>query len=122
VLIPAVYVHCGFGLIVTAISMPLALRRVPMNHLYGVRLSESFVSNEDWYEINAYGGRLLATFGILLTVLGYLGRDLAPSTRSPMYAVFTVAPLVAMLVPVAIIVSHARRRVSLSSAHGDSDS
>jgi uncharacterized membrane protein len=121
VIIPAVYVHCGVGLISTATAIPLVLRRVPMNHLYGVRLPESFESDAAWYDINAFGGRLLLTFGILVTVLGYLARDLAPPLRSPWYGVFTVAPLVAMLALVPFIVSYARRRVPLSSGHGDSD-
>ncbi|MEO5815784.1 MAG: SdpI family protein [Gemmatimonadaceae bacterium] len=109
-IIPAVYVHCGVGLVTTALSIPLVLRRVPMNALYGVRLPQSFKSDELWYDINAYGGRLLLTLGILLTVLGYLGRDLAPPMRSPWYAAFTIAPLLTILALLPFIVSYARRR------------
>ena len=120
-IIPAAYVHCGVGLIITALALPLALRRVPMNSLYGVRIPASFASNEAWYDINAYGGRLLATFGVALTVFGYLARNLAPPIRSVWYGVFTVAPLLAMLALVPFILAYARRRAPLSSAHGDSD-
>jgi hypothetical protein len=111
VIVPAVYVHCGFGLLLTAMSIPLVLRRVPMNGIYGIRIPESFTSDACWYDINAYGGRLSLTYGILLTVLGYLARDLAPPMRSLWSPVFIVGPLLGMLALVPLIVSYARRRV-----------
>jgi len=110
-IIPAVYVHCGVGLISTATALPLALRRVPMNHVYGIRLPESFTSDACWYDINAYGGRLLLVYGVVLTVLGYLARDLAPPVRSLWSPVFIVAPLLVFLALIPVIVSYARRRV-----------
>lgn len=58
------------GLLIIIISLPLARRKVPMNRVYGVRLKKSFESEENWYTINAYGGRLLIGWSIRLVLIG----------------------------------------------------
>jgi hypothetical protein len=112
VIVPAVYVHCGFGLLLTAFSLPLVLRRVPMNRAYGIRVPEAFTSDACWYDINAYGGRIFLVYGILLAALGYLARDLAPPVRSPWSPVFIVGPMLVLLALLPAIRSYARRRVA----------
>jgi SdpI/YfhL protein family len=98
-IVPIPTVHTGIGLLIALISVPLVLRKVPMNHAYGVRVPKAFVSDENWYEINAYGGKLLLGFGVFLVVVGWLGRDLAPPPTSPWAPVWLVVPLL-VLVPV----------------------
>lgn len=110
-IVPAVYVHCGFGFLLAAFSLPLVTRRVPMNHAYGIRLPEAFTSEARWYDINAYGGRLFLGYGILLAAFGFLARDLAPRSTSLWSPVFTVGPLLLALAPLPLIRSYARRRV-----------
>jgi hypothetical protein len=104
VIVPIPYVHVGLGLVISAVSMPLIMRRVPMNHLYGVRLRKAFISERNWYELNAYGGKWLLAFGVFLVLFGFLARDLAPDPRSPWAPAFLVAPLLA-LVPVLIMIN-----------------
>jgi len=111
VIVPAVYVHCGFGLFLAAFSLPLVLRRVPMNRAYGIRIPEAFTSDARWYDINAYGGRAFLVYGVLLAVLGFLARDLAPPKASPWSPVFIVGPLLAALALLPLIRSYARSRV-----------
>jgi len=41
-----------------------------MNYLYGVRIKKSFESKENWYNINAYGGKQLAIWSILIIIAG----------------------------------------------------
>src|ERR1700704_2397355 len=110
-IVSAVFVHCGFGLLLAAFSLPLVLRRVPMNRAFGIRIPESFTSDARWYDINAYGGRLFLGYGILLAALGFLVRDHAPSTASLWSAVFIVGPILVALALVPLIRSYARRRV-----------
>lgn len=55
---PVQYVHIGLGAAVAIGSVPLMLRKVPMNTAYGIRTRKAFVSEENWYRINEYGGRL----------------------------------------------------------------
>jgi uncharacterized membrane protein len=115
VIVPAVLVHCGFGLLLTAFSLPLVLRRIPMNPVYGIRVPEAFTSDARWYDINAFGGRLFLVYGLLLAALGFLARELAPASTSLWSAVFIVGPLLAALALLLPIRSYARRRVRQGS-------
>ena len=66
------------GLITFFVSLPLVYRMVRMNCFYGIRIAQSFVSDARWYEINEYGGRLLARWSWPVTVAGVIG-FVAPS-------------------------------------------
>ena len=107
--VPIPYVHAGIGLLIAAVSIPLIARRVPMNHAYGIRVAKAFVSPENWYEINAYGGKLLFGFGAFLLLVAWLGRDLAPPPTSPWAPVWLVVPLLALVPLLARINAFARR-------------
>ena len=63
----------GAGVITFCVSLPLIYGKVPMNHLYGIRIPESFVSAERWYDINAYGGLLLARWSCVIVATGIAG-------------------------------------------------
>jgi SdpI/YfhL protein family len=111
VIVPAVYVHCGFGLLLTVFSVPLVLRRIPMNRAYGIRIPEAFSSDARWYDINAYGGRLFLGYGLLLSFFGFLARHDAPPPASLWSPVFFVLPLLLALLLLSPIRAYARRRV-----------
>ena len=82
-----------------------------MNRAYGIRIPEAFSSDARWFDINAYGGRLLFVYGLALALFGLLARDLAPPAVSPWTPVFTVGPLLVALLLIPFIRSYARRRV-----------
>jgi len=63
----------GSGLLIALLAIPLVLRRVPPNMLYGVRTKAAFASDADWYRINALGGRYLAVSGLLIVITGLVG-------------------------------------------------
>jgi hypothetical protein len=107
-IVPIPYVLGGIGLITGLLSVPLVLRRVPMNHVYGVRIAKAFVSDRNWYEINAYGGRLLLVFGVFLVVFSVAAWPLAPSPNSAWAPVFLVLPLLA-IVPVLLLIGRFAR-------------
>ncbi len=109
-IVPIPYVHLGMGLVVSLVSLPLIMRKVPMNHAYGIRLRKAFVSERNWYEINAYGGRLLLVFGLFLLAVGSLGNDLAPPPTSPWAPVYLVVPLLA-IIPILILINAFARRL-----------
>ncbi len=109
-LVPPAYVLGGVGLLTSALAVPLALRKVPMNRGYGVRLPQAFASEENWYAINAYGGRLLLGFGLLLLAFAVLTRDVAPAATDPLAPVYMVVPLLG-LVPVVVLVKRFARRL-----------
>lgn len=65
-----VYLHLGVSILVIALSIPLILRKVPMNHVYGVRFTQSYKSDKAWFEINAYGGKMLLIWNLPPLLIG----------------------------------------------------
>ena len=64
----------GVAAVTALIALPLALRQIPRNRLYGVRTRRTLADDRVWYETNAYGGRCLivasAVTIVLVPVLG----------------------------------------------------
>ncbi|MDO8988161.1 MAG: SdpI family protein [Sideroxyarcus sp.] len=108
-IIPIPYVQCGIGVLAILLSLPLVLRIIPMNRRYGIRVREAFASQRNWYEINAYGGKLLLAFGVFMLAFGYLGRDYAPPPNSAWAPVFLVIPLLSLAPVFARIKAFARQ-------------
>jgi uncharacterized membrane protein len=67
------------GLLLIAAGIPLWLRRVPRNALYGVRFASTLSDDQIWYEINARCGRDLVGIGagylVLLAAALLFGRS-----------------------------------------------
>lgn len=80
-----------------------------MNRFYGIRLEKAFVSDSNWYAINAFGGRLLTAYGLAVLAFGLLARDSAPPPTSIWTAVFIVGPMLLVFPLLALIKAHARR-------------
>jgi uncharacterized membrane protein len=96
------------GLVVAGVSIPLILRRIPMNGFYGVRIPKSFVSDDNWYAINAYGGRVLAVAGAIISVVGLiiLFRPLTSEAAIVVAAVAPAVVLVLSIIPVLMFARH----------------
>jgi len=81
--------------VLVIISIPLILRKVPRNIVYGYRTRATLADDVVWYEANAHFGRglVIASLVSALAVL-FLFRsgDLAPSS-------FVKATIVAMALP-----------------------
>lgn len=91
--------HAGVGVLIFILAIPLILRRVPPNGLYGVRTRASFSSASDWYRINAIGGRYLAVSGLVILAVGVVGFFLPLSMRDPYSIVATIVTLLAVILP-----------------------
>jgi uncharacterized membrane protein len=102
-------VQCGIGLLLALLSIPLMLRLIPQNRVYGIRIRKSLASQHNWYEINAYGGKLLFVLGLFLFVFGWSGRDFAPDPTSAWAPVFMIIPLLAFVPIIFLINAYARR-------------
>lgn len=63
-------------------SLPLILRKVKMNGIYGIRIAESFRSEARWYQINRFGGILFLLWGLLLGAWGVVGLTLQGSQQA----------------------------------------
>ena len=100
--------HILTGLIVVALCIPLARRRVGRNPLYGVRIAKSFESEANWYEINAYGGRVMAVAGAAIVLVG-IAVLLWPPSSTIAIVLVSLAPVPIVLLGVAPIIRFAGR-------------
>ncbi len=92
-------VFTGSGLLMILVALPLVKRRVPMNRWYGVRIPAAFESPERWYEVNEYGGRLLARWAGLLVAAGIAGWFVPPTDLLAYEGFGAAVALVAALAP-----------------------
>ena len=94
----------GVGIVTFCVCLPLVYRNVPMNRFYGIRIPQSFVSAERWYEINELGGRLLARWSCLIIITGIVG-FLVPLRLLPAYSIAAAGViLISMIVPLIQII------------------
>jgi len=91
------------GLVVIGVSIPLVLKWVPKNRWYGVRLKKSLKSDENWYAINAYGGKWMITVGAVLAAIGALTLDIDIQQEWLLKAL-SFAPLLIVLAIIPIVI------------------
>ena len=73
------------GSVLAAISVPLILRRIPPNGLYGFRVRKTMEHPEIWYPVNKYGGQRLLLSSLLL-ILAAIGFPFIPNLRIDTYS------------------------------------
>jgi hypothetical protein len=88
------------GLVTMVLCLPLINRQVPRNDLYGIRIAAAFESDQRWYDINAYGGRLMAKWSSLIVAAGICGFFLPQGHVSTYATASLLVTLLAILVPV----------------------
>jgi uncharacterized membrane protein len=93
------------GIIVIAVSLPLIKRKIKMNTFYGFRIKAAFESEQLWYDINAYGGRMLIRFGSVILIAGLIGISLPRK----FWLIYAFASLAVILVGLFITVFKALR-------------
>jgi hypothetical protein len=57
----------GSGLLLAALSVPLILRRIGPNPLYGFRVKQTLEDPAVWYPVNAYAARRLLAVGLAIS-------------------------------------------------------
>ena len=98
----------GAAIVTALIALPLALRQIPRNRLYGVRTRRTLADDRVWYETNAYGGRcLIVASAVTIVVVVILG--LTPLPRDLLVPAGVVALVVPSLVAAVLAVRHAGR-------------
>lgn len=65
----------GTGVVFMALAIPLMMRRVPPNPLYGLRVTATFAEEAVWYEANARSGRGLLGVGLAMALLAFAPLD-----------------------------------------------
>jgi hypothetical protein len=104
------------GIIMFFINLPLVFRQVPMNKAYGIRLRAAFESEQRWYDINAYGGRLFAIWSSLLIAAGVTG-FFVPAADFDTYAYGSLgAATLAVTIPLVLTLRWSGRPASLNKS------
>ena len=83
--------------VIAAVAVPLALRLIPPNPVYGVRTRRTRRDEKLWFEVNAFGGKaLLVACGVIAALLMmYQGTWLRAAW----------AQVVVLLVPIAVAIA-----------------
>lgn len=85
------------GLLFIALGIPLILRRVPPNSLYGLRTRNTLDDEWVWYEANAASGRDLAWLGLGLVLIAILA-PLAGIGNTAYALIWTLAATLGVLI------------------------
>ena len=73
------------GSLLILLSIPLILRRIPPNPVYGFRVQWTMEDPELWYSVNAYTAKWFVFVGIC-SILGAVGLSLIPGISIVVYA------------------------------------
>jgi uncharacterized membrane protein len=60
------------GLLLAALSVPLILRKISPNPLYGFRVKRTLEDPAVWYPVNAYAAKRLLVVGLVISVSAIL--------------------------------------------------
>ncbi|MBW8883920.1 MAG: SdpI family protein [Planctomycetia bacterium] len=85
-MVALIVVFAFAAVVVCALAVPLMLRKVKPNALYGLRCPATFADEWVWYEANARSGRELFALGFCELILA-LAPMIDPTLPLPMYVV-----------------------------------
>lgn len=84
------------GLLIIVLSIPLTKRKIKMNRWYGVKIPKSFESDDNWYKINEYGGKIFIYWSIPIVLIGIISLFLPP-LRDKGIIILSLVPLLVLL-------------------------
>jgi len=85
----------GCAVLMALIAIPLALRKIPRNLLYGFRTPSTLGDDATWYAANAHFGRglLIASLFTAVGIVALYGAGLEPAVFLKVSVGLLVAPL-----------------------------
>ena len=98
------------GFLFIGIAMPMLKGKIGMNIWYGVRFKESFLSDEMWDDLNAYGAKQLIGGGIVLIVDGLAVMFVPVGNGGIPLIVVLLFPAVVAIASAAFTYRYGRRR------------
>lgn len=109
------------GLLLTALSIPLILRRVPPNPLCGFRVASTLAEPAVWYAVNRHAGWRLGATGLVIAGAAILLARL-PGLSLDAYA-WTCLAVVAVTLGLSLAwsLAYMRRLTTPASRPGDED-
>lgn len=96
------------GLLIGLLGIPLAIRKVPPNRLYSVRLRQTLQDENMWYEANATCGVGMIALGLILVVATLIMSLANIETRTSQVSSLTLLS-VGMLAVIGIVLARIRK-------------
>ena len=84
----AIAIIAGSGVILIALGIPLWLKRIKPNHMYGFRIKATLENANIWYEVNARCGRQLFFLGIISIAMGIIAAPIDLGKRGASDALY----------------------------------
>lgn len=96
----------AISLLIVAFSIPLVRESVEMNRWYGIKIPKAYKSEENWYAINKYGGKVLIVLSVVMCVVFVPLAIMCRHSRETL-SLFTCVPglYVLALIPISIYAS-----------------
>ncbi|MFA7201507.1 MAG: SdpI family protein [Candidatus Paceibacterota bacterium] len=80
------------GILFAIISLPLIYRKIPVNIVYGFRISKYvFIDKDIWYTVNELGGKYFFGIGIILLLLSFVSMYASPELLYQILIPFEIA-------------------------------
>ena len=83
------------GLLMAGLSVPLVLKKIPPNGIYGFRVRATIENPHLWYMVNAYAGKRLVAVG-LGTAIGTIILYFVSSSNVEQYALSSLGLFLAL--------------------------
>ncbi|MFH1074862.1 MAG: SdpI family protein [Candidatus Firestonebacteria bacterium] len=96
-------VNIFVGFLIIILCIPLVKRKIKMNRWYGMRIPKSFKSEENWYKINEYGGRIFIYWSIPIVLIGIISLFLPPLGEKGI-TLLSLAPLLVILPAIQLLI------------------
>ena len=86
----SIVLFAGIGLLMVILAIPMILGKVTPNSVYGFRTKKTLSDPEIWYPANAYAGKWLLAWGVVMMVAALLLPILLPDLSEDSYAALFV--------------------------------
>jgi len=74
--LPVELYFVGLSLLIIVLSIPLALKLIKPNHIYGFRVKQTLSNESTWYQVNSYSGRYSVITGMISLICAIVLRYL----------------------------------------------
>ena len=85
-------IFIAINVLFAALCIPLIRKEVPINSIYGFRFPVVMKSEEAWYRVNSFGGKVLAVTSCL-SIAGLVALRIAGQTDALLYLSLFVLPI-----------------------------
>ena len=104
-----------FGGFLLIFCLLLVKQKIPMNHFAGFRYPQAYQSDENWYKINYYGGKVTLPSAIIIIIMA-LFTSLTEFSH-PIILFESLLLFLLMLIPTILSYNYARKLANVKLAN-----